>query len=240
MFSPEEFDVFLNKLFDTVKEKLKYYRTYTAEVKAVSDMDMKGKIGLECLELLAKTPETYIWALPVGNPRMFGAPKIGDLVTLFFKDADPSEARFLSDAPAEIVSATSIQDIYTIIECATNGSSLKCDDKSGGFTIESKSQASGNIAVEAMVLGQKLKELIDYILDQYIKDIYIRLEKIDTDIANHLHISPVGQTSPTIAPEMVNRQKDKAEIGAKKSDIASKKSNYAQPGNLLSKVNKNN
>jgi len=239
LFNQVEFEVFLDQLLFSLKQKFKYYRTYSAVVKDVNDVQKKGRVGLECLELLAKDAKSYIWALPVGNIRTFYAPKVDDDVILFFKDADPSCPYFIAEPKKDLLVDKPVQDVYTILNAAKTGGLIKYDENEG-FTIHSKSQAGSSVEPEPVVLGNKLKELIDYILDSYIKDIYIRLEKIDDDIANHIHSHPMGPTGATLPPAAVNRSTDKSQIGQKKSDISNKKSDYASPGKLLSKVNKIN
>lgn len=240
MVDESEFGLFLDVLVDKIKDQLKYYRTYSAKVKIVADVMSEGRVALECQELLAKDPLSYIWALPVGNPRSFLQPKVDDNVILFFKDADVNQPKYLSEIQSDMIETMPLQNKYILMQAATFGSSLMCDDAAGGFTIESKSPAGSAAAIEKMVLGEKLKSLIDYILDSYIKDIYERLEKLDDDLMKHKHTAPTGPTSPALPPTPTNRAADKSAIAGKKANISAKKSEYAVPGNLLSIVNKNN
>lgn len=228
----------MEQLMQTMREQLKYYRTYTAKVAMNLDLLGKGFVALEVVELQASDPLTYIIAKPVGSPRGFIPSKVGDPVILFFADADPQAARYISDPPLSMIESKPVQTVATLFESAMVGSSIKCDEIAG-FTIESKSPAGLIASPEPVVLGNKAKALYDFIMD-ILMDIYTRMAKIDQDIVAHNHSSPVGPTSSTLPPVTVKRTVDEQQIGVKKGELTAKKSQYAIIGQLLSPTNKVN
>lgn len=237
----EEFDAFLDELIELVRDKFKYWRTYTATVKLNADaIDRKGQVALECLELLAKDQASYIWAKPVGAQRNYVPPKVGDLVILFFKDTDPDQPRFIADLNDDYIESMPMQNKATLVEMPTNGSKIEVDDLSGGFTVESKSPMGQSASPEKMALGEKMKDLFDYILDKYVNDLYEHVDTLYTMMASHTHTSPVGPTSSCMPPVSSEAPVKKGLVATKKADIPAKKAGYSPPGQLLSPTNKCN
>lgn len=236
-----EFEQFLDQLMYTIKDKFKYWRTYSATVKMVTDIfQMKGLVGVECLELLAKDPLSYIWARPVGSFRGYAPPKEGDQVILFFKDTNPESPRIIADIPEGMAAMMPIQMKYTLVETAQDGSYINVEEFKG-FTIESKSVLGAIAPIEKMVLGEKLKSLLDSIFDDYITDIYDKIDKVAGEMLVHMHTGNMGVNTP-LAPggTQVIMGQVRGEIGAKKGEIKAKKALYGQDGQLLSPANKNN
>lgn len=241
MMDQSEFNVFIELLREWIKNQFKYWKTYSATVKDGKDsITKKGGVFLECLDLLAKDKESYILAYPVGNPRSFVLPKVGDSVVLFFKDGDSEQARYMSEIPESFIKEAEEQEIYTIFDSPLNSSQIVFNEKEG-FTIESKSDKGGD-APEPTVLGTKLKELLDKIFDDYFKDIYTHIDTVAGEVTTHMHptSSPGAPTGPPNPPTSILLQKLKGDIGAKKGGLGQVKSGYGEAGKLLSKVNKIN
>lgn len=238
-FSQEEMYAFLTQIRFEFEKSLTYYRTYEVEVMKLEDGDNFGRVAVGSPQLAASTDTSYILAEVVGSARSFMQPAVGDKGLLFFVNANPSEPRFLSTSQKAFMLDAPEQRKFTLASTPRVNSILDVDED-GGFTLESRSENGKNSITSPSVLGQKLKDLLDYIFDKYLKDIYTRLDEISQQVSQHIHPTGVGPSGAAIAPTPTKMSAVSQNSGSQISDLGSKKAEYAEPGKLLSTTNKNN
>jgi hypothetical protein len=229
---------FLDELVAMIEDRFKFNKFYYAEVKLNADpIENRGGVFVECVDLNAIDPLSYIRADVIQSPRAGVFPAIGDTGYLFFVNANPDQAKFL---PGEgtLFEATPLQTTHTVVESPTVNTTIQVDELTG-VTIESKSPAGLISSPEPMVLGDKLVSLMNDTMS-FLKKIIDNLE-ISYDIAgNHKHMSPMGPTSPALPPEGVQAFQKKSEMVPFKAEVQTTEANYVVPGQLLSPSNKNN
>lgn len=253
MFNETEMEDFLKVLEQTIKGMLVYYKLYPATVESVSDYAKVGRVRVDCVFLGASeeddtgagasdvTNYQSVNALVMGNTRGYISPKVGDRGILFFANASSDDPRFIPDSVIGLVDKDLEEQVkYTLISTRESGSVITVEEKEG-FVIESKSDKGAKSDVSAMVLGGKLKEILDYVFDMYLKDIYNRLKVLNEIVVGHKHPTATpGPPSVLLPPEAVKITTQIQGIGDKLGDIGSKKSDYSKDGNLLSTTNRNN
>ena len=235
-----------NDIIAETFNKLRYWRNYSAEVVGIDEG--MGYVTLKCLELMAIDEDSYIRARPVGNPRQYHPPSLGDSVVLFFRDCDPSYPLYIAEKPDDMGDGEGFPLSAVLIKTGTVGSCLSVDEM-GGFTIESKSDLmrenpddinSPIYATEPMVLGAKLKGLIDYLVDEHFNKIYEEI-KLLNEALNKIQVTTAMGTSGTpLPPFIADRAESDKRMDELAKDLEKLKETYAKPGYLLSRTNSNN
>jgi len=240
MFDELDLNQFFSELLVTIDDRLKYNKFYFAEVKLNADpVENRGGVFVECLDLNAINPISYIRADVIQSSRAGVYPAVGDTGYLFFVNANPDQAKFLPGEGA-LFEGNPLQTKHILVKSPTVESFLQVDEVAG-FIMESKSPAGAVAAVEPMVLGDKLVKILDNVMT-FFETIVGDLDSIYGLAGSHFHNStaPGTPTTPTMPPEKVQLFAGKNALEGIKAEIKALKAEYVTPGKLLSPSNKAN
>lgn len=237
----EDIGEFFDQIERLVHEAMKPYRTYYAKVAKVKDKDCKaGGVYVEVPELGAfKMPkdsayEGDLMYVPVLTPwRGTIWPKVGDEGYVFFLGIGFTEPRFVLDGHDLFVENKTEQEKNVLAEL--NEGSIFSHTKDKGFELKA---TKGNSATEPTVLGDYLKDLIDFQMDLN-KFMLDKIKELYGMAKDHTHNCGTGMGGAS-ATNGAKAAKATPIIVSKKSGVDSKKTEYAQAGKLRSKVNKIN
>lgn len=235
-----ELDDFFDVLFNTLAERLMFYRIYPCVVAGVLDLKFSGWVDLEVPHLEANDFLSHIRAEVVQSPRSAVYPAEGDRGVLFFVNADPSLPKFLPLAGDTIdTEDLPTQTKHTLIKTGMMGSLFTVDELKGGFKIHSKSPVGTISDPSFMPLGEKVKDNFVFVGEQLGK-IWEAIAALNKAVGKHIHGTGSGPSSPALTPDSVSVSTEVT--AAKKEQITVKKqiASYGVPGELLSPSNECN